>query len=264
MMLRKSLLLGLGLFLIAGLAAVGSQAQQRRPPSREDLLDELTRHIQICSEISDTQQRLSCYDKLQTHVGDVQPGPPQPTPLASNPRPSNPPPPYPQAQPTPPSSGGAYTSQPLAPPPLNVPGGGVATLGPGGPPPPTDQDRAFDPRGAAASQAPSGPPPQPRVTRTGPRPVPYSAQPMPLVTLRAYNLTYGSSRYWQVTIAITSNTSRAVDTQVQCTFVNGGSTVSDANFGPVSIAPGEQITADLVGPPTSTYVDSTNCRVLSP
>src|SRR5471032_201663 len=97
MMFKNSLLLGAALISIASLA----DAQQRRAPSREDLLDALTRHIQICAEISDMQARLACYDKLQTQVGDVQPSGqpsgPQPTPLGANPPPStfgsNPPPP---------------------------------------------------------------------------------------------------------------------------------------------------------------------------
>jgi hypothetical protein len=246
MMFRLSLLLGLGL-LMAGTAS--TSAQQRRPASREDLLDELTRHIQICAEINDTQQRLSCYDKLQTQVGGVQappPMPPQPTPLANNPPTNAPPPPAFSGS----MGGGSVSGQQLAPPPLNVPGGGVATLGGQGSGPPPGAD--------------DGSRPQPQITRTGPRPVPYSSQPMPLVTLRAYDLTYGASRYWQVSIAVISNTSRNVDTQIQCTFTNGGRSVGDANFGPISIAPGEQITTQLTGPPTSTYVDSTNCRVLSP
>jgi len=32
----------------------------------------------------------------------------------------------------------------------------------------------------------------------------------------------------------------------------------------VSLAPGEQISTELIGPPTTAYVDSTNCKVLSP
>ena len=68
-MLRQSLLIG-----VAGLAFAGtSAAQQRGGQSREDLLDALTRHIQICGEISETQARLSCYDRLQTQVGGVAP-----------------------------------------------------------------------------------------------------------------------------------------------------------------------------------------------
>ena len=75
-MQRHTLLLGTALTLLAGAAT----AQQR---SREDLLDAVTRHIQICGEISDTQARLGCYDKLQTQVGGVQAPAPSPTPLAT-------------------------------------------------------------------------------------------------------------------------------------------------------------------------------------
>jgi hypothetical protein len=254
-----------------------ADAQPRRG-SREDLLDALTRHIQICAEIADTPGRLACYDKLQTQVGDVQPATPQPTPL----RPGQPPA----------TAGGTVGGvTPLTPPPLNVPGGGVATLGgsggqvqtgtlapptalgqPGAAPPPaagqpSDPDRAFDPRGATSTYRPpegTMPKPQPAVRRTGARPVPNYTTPQPLVTLAASNLTYGESRYWQVTITITSNTPRALDTQVGCTFMNAGRAVGEAYFGPTTIAAGEQITTDLIGPSTTAYVDSTRCNVLSP
>src|SRR5262249_7773717 len=74
------------LFLVAAATAIAAfsstgHAQQRTAQSRDDLLDALTRHIQICSEISDSQGRLACFDKLQTQVGGVQPGPATPTPL---------------------------------------------------------------------------------------------------------------------------------------------------------------------------------------
>jgi hypothetical protein len=280
MTLRYPLLLGTALLTVAGAA----NAQQK---SREDLLDALTRHIQICAEISDSQSRLSCYDKVQTDVGNAPARAPTPTPLASNPPPSSMPSPS-QSPPPPPnlsSSGGQVGQQPLAPPPLMVPGGGQATLGgnassssiyapppgPSGPTPlspPTsaDPDAAFNPRAAAASQAPadSMPRPQPTLRRTGPRPVPNYGSNMPVVTLAVNNLTYGASRYWQVTVSVTSNVARPVDTQVQCSFLNGGRSVGDAYLGPVQLAAGEQVSTELVGPPTSTFVDSTNCRVVGP
>ena len=46
--------------------------------------------------------------------------------------------------------------------------------------------------------------------------------------------------------------------------MNAGRPVEDVYFGPVTIQPGEQISTDLVGPPTTAYIDSTNCRVVSP
>jgi hypothetical protein len=286
---RSSLLLVLAAAL---LAAAGADAQTRRP-SREDLLDALTRHIQICSEISDQQARLSCYDKLQTQVGDVQAPAPSPTPLATTQKPPLPPPPA--ALPPPPSSitGGPVGSTPLAAPPLMVPGGGAATLGnnpsgsmpggsmpggsmpggsmSGGPtplgPPQADPDRAFNPRDATTAYRPPEAPmarPQPPLRRTGPRPVPANSASLPVVSLQVTNLTYGDSRYWQVTVAVTSNVGRTIDAQVQCTFLNGGRSVGEAHLGPIQLAAGEQAATELIGPPTTAYVDSTNCRMLSP
>ena len=246
---------------------------QTRGQSREDLLDALTRHIQICGEITEQQAKLSCYDRLQTQVGGVQAPPaatkpaPTPTPLQAG---------NTAAASTGPSTGAttgsSISSAPLTPQPLGVPGGGVATLGgntPTQPSPlgqPQDPNAAFDPRSATQARPPEGlqPKPRPPVRRTGARPIPYSATPQPLVVLGASNLTYGDSRYWQVSITLTSNTPRPLETQAQCTFMNAGRPIEDVYFGPVTIQPGEQISTELIGPPTTAYIDSTNCRVVSP
>ncbi len=253
------------LLSLSALAVVAvTSAAHGQGRKREDLLDALTRHIQICAEISDSRDRLSCYDKLQTQVGDVQAPPPAPTPL----RPGQPPGAPPPVQAQGPQMG---NPTPLPPPPMQVPGGGNATLGSnqggGTLQPPSDPDRAFDPNNPNSGYRPpegAMPKPQPAVRRTGARPIPNFPNPMPLVSLAASNLTYGETRYWQVTIAITSNTPRTLDTQVQCTFLNGGRSVGEAYFGPIAIAAGEQITTELIGPPTTVYVDSTKCNVLSP
>jgi hypothetical protein len=286
------------LFLATALVTVASAADAQQ--SRDDLLDAMTRHVQICAEITDTSQRLACYDKMQNKVGDVQaPAPARtPTPLgtmpsqppapsASPPPPANLPPlpaytgnsqvgsPTPLDPPPPSYSSGSQLGNPvpLTPPPLAVPGGGTATLGStlGGPtslaPPSNDPDRAFNPRDSSAGYRPSEgsmPRPQPPLRRSGPRPVPNYNQAMPLVSLGVSNLTYGESRYWQVTVTVTSNTTRSLDTQVRCNFLNGGRSVGEAYLGPVLIAAGEQISTELIGPPTTVFVDSTNCRVMSP
>ncbi|MBL6654302.1 MAG: hypothetical protein ISP49_22100 [Reyranella sp.] len=272
MMLRQSLLIG-----IAGLGLAGAAVAQQRGQSREDLLDALTRHIQICGEMTDTQSRLSCYDRLQTQVGGVAPpAQPTPTPLQASPAPA----PTPLGPPTSigpgstmgsagGSSGGGISSSPLTPQPLGVPGGGTATLGGGAgvgaQPTSRDPDAAFDPRSSSYQPPQSmGPKPQPQVRRSGQRPIPNFATPQPLVTLAAANLTYGDSRYWQVTITLTSNTPRPLNAQAECTFLNAGQPVMTDYFGPIMIQPGEQITTELIGPPTTSYVDMTNCRLTSP
>jgi hypothetical protein len=166
------------------------------------------------------------------------------------------------------------SAQPLTPPPLNVPGGGPATLGGSGgpqvqglppPPPMNNPDAAYDPnRATTAYQPPEGqmPKPQPMVRRTGPRPLPTFSQPMPNFSLQATDLTYNRARYWQVTMTLTSNVPRTLDAQVQCTFLNGGRSVGEAYFGPTAVAAGEQIVTDMIGPPTTVYVDSTTCRLV--
>lgn len=269
-MLRQSVILGVATVMFASAGHA-----QTRGQSREDLLDALTRHIQLCGEITEQQAKLSCYERLQTQVGGVQ-APPAATPPTPTPLQANTPPaastgsltsPLPS-----PSTGSSISSTPLTPQPLGVPGGGVATLGgntPSQPSPlgqPQDPNAAFDPRTATQVRPAEGlqPKPRPPVRRTGARPIPYSATPQPLVVLGASNLTYGDSRYWQVSITLTSNTPRPLETQAQCTFMNAGRPVEDVYFGPVTIQPGEQISTELVGPPTTAYIDSTNCRVVSP
>jgi hypothetical protein len=268
MMIRQSLLLGSALITLAGVA----NAQQGRPASRDDLLDAMTRHVQICAELTDQQQRLACYDKLQTRVGDVPAPAPgrQPVPLAT----TQPQPPPPPPSPPPVSIGGGQVGNPtpLAPPPLVVPGGGTATLGGSqtGPTPlgrpQDDPDRAFNPRDSSAGYRPpeaAMPRPQPQLRRTGRRPVPNYAQSMPVVSLSASNLTYGDARYWQVTVTVTSNVARDIETQIQCSFLNAGRSVGEAYLGPVMMAAGEQISTELIGPPTTAFVDSTSCRVVN-
>jgi hypothetical protein len=256
---------------LAGATLIEAGHAQNRGQSRDDLLDALTRHIQICGEITETQQRLSCYDRLQTQVGGVTAPGPTPTPLQAAPAPAPAPAPSMTMSP-PPSTGSSISSAPLSPQPLGVPGGGVATLGSPSPPPssgtlapPADPNAAFDPRSATYRPPEAqGPKPQPQMRRSGQRPIPYSATPQPLVVLGATNLTYGDSRYWQVTVTLTSNTPRGLNTQAECTFMNAGRPVSTDYLGPVFIQPGEQITTELIGPPTTTYIDSTNCKVTSP
>lgn len=272
-MLRQSVLLG-----VATVALAGTASAQQRGQSRDDLLDALTRHIQICSEITETQARLSCFDRLQTQIGGVQaPAPTTPTPLQASPAPT-PTPIMPSSPSTGSTMGGSSISaaplapQQLTPQPLAVPGGGTATLGGSGPTTSQpsgartyDPDAAFDPRSSSYRPPENiGPKPQPQVQRTGPRPVRSFSTPQPLVTLGANNLTYGPTRYWQVTVTLTSNTQRPVETQAVCTFMNGGRSLEDAYFGPITIQPGEQITTELVGPPTTAYIDSTNCRIMRP
>ena len=63
-----------------------------------------------------------------------------------------------------------------------------------------------------------------------------------------------------VTVTLTSNT-RALDARSRV-FLSAERSVGEASFGPTAVAPGEQISADLIGPPTTAYVVSTTCRLV--
>jgi hypothetical protein len=104
--------------------------------------------------------------------------------------------------------------------------------------------------------------PQATVRRTGPKALPEVTQSKPRLSLQASDLTYNPAGYWQVTATLNSNTSRPIDARIQCLFVSAGRQVGNAEFGPTSVAPGEQISADLIGPPTTAHVDSTTCQLL--
>ena len=131
-------------------------------------------------------------------------------------------------------------------------------------PPPAQPMTGPDPRNAPPTYRPPEGiiKPQPIVRRTGPRPLPKANQPMPQFTLQASDLTYNPAGYWQVTVTLTSNTPRALDAQVRCSFLSAERSVGEASFGPTAVAPGEQISADLIGPPMTAYVVSTTCRLV--
>ena len=131
-------------------------------------------------------------------------------------------------------------------------------------PPPAQPTTDPDPHSATPTLRPSKGiiKPQPIVRRTGPRPLPNITQPMPRFSLQASDLTYNPAGYWQVTVTLTSNTPRTLDTQVQCSFLSTGRSVGEGSFGPTAVAPGEQISTDLIGPPMTAHVDSTICGLV--
>src|SRR6185436_10811223 len=93
---------------------------------------------------------------------------------------SPPPPASPTVPPPAVTGSNQFGGTPLTPPPMQVPGGGTASLGGPTPlgPPTSDPDRAFNPRESSYRPAEStGARPQPGVRRTGPRPVPNYGSP---------------------------------------------------------------------------------------
>jgi len=239
-----------GLTLVASVAMTASLAvAQPRPNSRESVLDDLVRRLQICGETPDATRRLQCYDQIGRSMGNnPPPGTPNAGPRADAPNlPNNPPligaPPGVQPGTGPGSGDGSFNPTPYA-------------------------DRAYNPndpndqRGAGADPYP--PPQQPQVRRTGPQPL--SARPgvLPVVGLTTSQFGYNDQRYWQITIDVVNNIGRLIDSEIQCTFTNAGRPAKESYFVATAVQPGEHVTTEVLGPPTTTYVDGVTCRVLSP
>jgi hypothetical protein len=226
--------------LCCSLAGIAQAQPARSPNSRENVLDNLVRRMEICGETQDANKRLDCYDAISGSLGTGSRG----GPMRGNPPIAN----------TPPSG------TPMA----TAPGqyDGNAT-------PPNDPDRAYNPRdpndqrGMVAAD-PYPPPPPAQVRRTGPGPLPAGYLQMPIVTLQTSQFGYNDERYWQVTVDVSNNIPQLIDAEVQCTFTNGGRPVKDAYFTATAIQPGEHVMSEVLGPATTTFVDGVTCRVLNP
>ena len=249
--------------LALGVAAVAAPMQtsaQPRSGSREDVLDNMVRRMQICGETGEANRRLQCYDEISRSLGSNLP-PGASRDVVTN----NPPPP---ANIGPPPGAPSYIT-PSYPGP-NAPPGPNAALAP---PPFTDEvpdrDRAFNPRDpndrrGGTGVDPSPPPPQPQVRRTGPGPLPGGFARLPIVTLETSQFGYNEQRYWQVSIDIANNVARRIDAEVQCTFTNAGRPVREGYFTVTAVQPGEHVMTEVMGPPTTTFVDGVTCQVLNP
>jgi hypothetical protein len=233
----------IGVTLAAAVAVTTSLASaQPRSNSRETVLDDLVRRLQICGETGDATRRLQCYDQIGRSMGNnPPPGTPNVGPRADLPN----------------------NAPMIGAPPGTAPGGGDSSFNPV-----PYADRAYNPndpndqRGVGADPYP--PPPRPQVRRTGPGPLPGRSGALPIVSLQTSQFGYNEQRYWQVTVDVANNVGRVIDSEIQCTFTNGGRPVKDGYFLATAIAPGEHVTTEVLGPPTTTYVDGVTCRVLNP
>ncbi|MGE0152094.1 MAG: hypothetical protein AB7R90_05710 [Reyranellaceae bacterium] len=215
--------------------ALGGAGTAQAQAGSERLLDSLIRGMQICSEINDSASRLSCYDEVsRTATGRA--------PAASAPavRPG-------------PGPGPGYVPSPSV--------VGSPSIAPSGA---YDPDAAFDPN---AQRSVTVPPEMAGEVigerRTGPGPVPRGNPP--LVTLGTPALNYNEGTYrWQVTASLTNNTNRVLDAGITCALKNNERSVTDLNWFPAGLRPGETVTVDMLGPSTQAYVNNVLCRVNYP
>jgi hypothetical protein len=127
--------------------------------------------------------------------------------------------------------------------------------------PATPADRAFDPRAQIAT-AGTITVQRPRANVMGT--VPVTAGPgAPVVSIDGPTLQAVPGDRWLTVLYITNNSAAAVDSQIGCTFTNGGRAVQEARV----IVPSPAATrlgAPVYGPRTDVFVDRVLCRVLTP
>jgi len=280
--------------LVLGLA--GTAAAQRGADRSSELLDALARRLKICSEVSDSGQRLACYDRIETDVGSgasaAPSSAPPPPPVAVAPRPVAPPPgagPV-SSQPLPPPPGTAQPqpgdARPLAPPPpaaatepqvFRDPVTGrvydPSKVGQPDDKPVAPEDRAFDPRaqGRGTIGAPPGSgPAAPRLIEARTRvigTVPKISGPgssVPLVGLEIPSLHVGPQGRWILQMNFANNSGQPFDALVACSFRNGERSVDDVLISLRGVRGGDKVTTEVTGPAAQVYVDNAPCTVRTP
>jgi hypothetical protein len=244
---------------LAVLGAGGAMAQPQSLDRSSDMLDTMTRRLKLCSEISDTAQRLACYDRVES--GGTPPA------STGGPTPLPPPSAAPRTVASPPGVG----SRPIEPVPDSSRVGQDDK-------PVAPEDRAFDPRaqggapgstiGAAPGVVLPGQGPatvEPQWRRIGA--VPMRSVPgsqVPVVTLELPGLRPGSDYRWQLSMTLANNTPRTFDVTIGCTFNNGTRPVNELTVILRNVRGGEKVGTEIAGPPTSQFVDNAPCRVISP
>ena len=128
--------------------------------------------------------------------------------------------------------------------------------------PSSPADRAFDPRSQVAVAEPLVVQ-RPQATLMGT--VPITAGPtVPVVTLDGPTLKAMPGDRWLTVLYVTNNSGAAVDSQVGCTFTNGGRAVQEARVVVPTAGPGQRLGVPVYGPRTDVFVDRVLCRVLTP
>lgn len=128
--------------------------------------------------------------------------------------------------------------------------------------PTTPADKAFDPQaqiaagGAISVQ-------RPRANLMGI--VPITAGPsVPIVSIDGPSLQAIPGDRWLTVLYVTNNSAAEANTQVGCTFTNGGRSVQETQVIVPTAGPGERLGVPVYGPRTDIFVDRVLCRVLSP
>jgi hypothetical protein len=128
--------------------------------------------------------------------------------------------------------------------------------------PSSPADRAFDPKAQVATSIPIVVQ-RPPATVVNAIPVTASAT-VPVITISGPTLQAIPGDRWVTVLYINNNSGAAVDSQIGCTFTNGGRTVQESRVVLPAAAAGTRFSAPVYGPRTDVFVDRVLCRVLTP
>jgi len=128
--------------------------------------------------------------------------------------------------------------------------------------PSTPADRAFDPRAQVATTIPVVVQ-RPAANLVGR--IPVTAGPtVPVITIEGPTLRAIPGDRWTTGLYINNNSGAPVDTQVGCSFTNGGRTVQESRVVVPTAAAGTRLSVSVDGPRVDVFVDRVLCRVLTP
>ena len=123
-------------------------------------------------------------------------------------------------------------------------------------------DRAFDPGAQVATTIPVVVQ-RPAANVVGK--IPVTAGPtVPVITIEGPTLQAIPGDRWMTVLYINNNSGAPIDTQVGCSFTNGGRTVQESRVVVPTAAAGTRLSVQVAGPRVDVFVDRVLCRVLTP
>jgi len=128
--------------------------------------------------------------------------------------------------------------------------------------PSSPADKAFDPNAQVATSIPVVV--QRPAARFVGRLAVTAGPSVPVLTIEGPTLQAIPGDRWMTVLYINNNSAAPIDSQIGCTFTNGGRTMQEARVVVPGIAAATRISVPVDGPRVDVFVDRVLCRVLTP
>ncbi len=95
--------------------------------------------------------------------------------------------------------------------------------------------------------------------------MPITAGPsVPIAIIDNATLSVIPAQRWQVTLTLDNNSAGVISPVIDCTFLNGGNPVQNARASLPPVSGGQRVGLVIYGPPSNLFVDSSQCRLVTP